>query len=71
MLNRSILAEAGMTMEDLISVTVFCPDVSLYGKFNAVYRSYFKQDFPARAFVGSGPLLFGARFEMQATAVKR
>jgi hypothetical protein len=29
------------------------------------------KDFLARAFIGSGPLLFGARFEMQAIAVKR
>ena len=68
---RAVLAEAGMTMDDLVSVTISCPDLSLYGKFNAVYRSYFTKDFPARAFVGSGPLLFGARFEMQAIAVKR
>ena len=68
---KTVLAEVGMTMDDLVSVTVFCPDVSLFGKFNAVYRSYFTKDFPARAFIGSGPLLFGARFEMQAIAVKR
>ncbi len=67
---KSVLAEVGMTMDDLVSVTVFCPDVSLFSKFNAVYRSYFTKDFPARAFIGSGPLLFGARFEMQAIAVK-
>ena len=68
---KAVLAEAGMTMDDLVSVTISCPDLSLYGKFNAVYRGYFTKDFPARAFVGSGPLLFGARFEMQAIAVKR
>lgn len=68
---RAVLAEAGMTMDDLVSVTISCPDLSLYSKFNAVYRGYFTKDFPARAFVGSGPLLFGARFEMQAIAVKR
>ena len=67
---KAVLAEAGMTMDDLVSVQVFCSDVSLYEKFNGVYRSYFKKDFPARAFLGSGPLLRGARFEMQAIAVK-
>lgn len=66
-----VLAEAGMTMSDLVSVTVYCPDLTLYAQFNAVYRSYFSTDFPARAFIGSGPLLFGARFEMLGTAVKR
>lgn len=67
---KAVLAEAGMTMDDLVSVQVFCSDISLYDKFNGVYRSYFKKDFPARAFLGSGPLLRGAHFEMQAIAVK-
>lgn len=66
----AVLKEANMTMDDMVSVQVFCPDVSLFGKFNAVYRTYFKKDFPARAFIGSGPLLFHAHFEMQGTAVK-
>ncbi len=68
---KAVLAEAGMTMDDLVTVQVFCSDVSLFDKFNGVYRSYFKKDFPARAFLGSGPLLRGARFEMQAIAVKQ
>jgi len=68
---KAVLAEAGMTMDDLVSVQVFCPDVALYATFNQVYRSYFTKEFPARAFVGSGPLLFGARFEVQGIAVRR
>ncbi|PYX69021.1 MAG: RidA family protein [Acidobacteria bacterium] len=68
---RSTLQEAGMTMDDLVSVQVFCPDVSLYDKFNSAYRSYFGKEYPARAFVGSGPLLRGAHFEMLGIAVKR
>ena len=68
---KSILSEAGMTMDDLVFVQVFCPDVSLYAKFNDVYKGYFGTDYPARAFVGSGPLLRGAHFEMNAIAVKR
>ncbi len=68
---KAVLAEAGMTMDDLVSVQVYCPDLSLYDKFNGIYRGYFSRDFPARAFVGSGPLLRGGRFEMQAIAVKR
>ncbi len=68
---KTTLAQAGMTMDDLVSVQVFCSDVSLFGKFNGVYRTYFTKEFPARAFVGSGKLLFDAHFEMQAIAVKR
>src|SRR5438309_1238352 len=68
---KAVLADAGMTMDDLVSVQVFCSDVALFDKFNGVYRSYFKKDFPARAFLGSGTLLRGAHFEMQAIAVKQ
>jgi len=67
---KETLALADMTLDDLVSVTVYCPDLSLYGDFNEVYRAYFEGDFPARAFIGSGPLLFGMRFEMQGIAVK-
>ena len=68
---RKKLELAGADMDDLVSVQVFCPDLALYEGFNAVYRTYFKEGFPARAFIGSGPLLRGSRFEIQAVAVKR
>lgn len=67
---KTVLAQANMTMDDLVNVQVFCPDVSLFDRWNAVYRTYFKKDFPSRAFIGSGPLLFNAHFEMQGTAVR-
>ena len=65
------LEEAGYTMEDLVFVTVYCSDVKHYETFNKVYPKYFKSEFPARAFIGAGTLLFDARFEMQGIAVKR
>ena len=68
---RQTLSRARLTMEDLVFVQIFCPDVSLFGKFNAIYRTYFSKDFPARAFIGSGPLLFGAHFEIQGIAMRR
>ena len=68
---KSTVQLAGMTMDDLVSVQIFCSDLSHYDEFNKVYRGYFTKEFPARAFIGSGPLLFGARFEIQAIAVKR
>ena len=68
---KATLAEAGMTMDDLVSVQVFCADLELYDDFNQVYRTYFKEKYPARAFIGSGPLLRGGRFEIQGIGVKR
>jgi 2-iminobutanoate/2-iminopropanoate deaminase len=68
---QATLKEAGLTMDDLVSVQVFCSDVKHYDAFNAVYRTYFKREFPARAFIGVGTLLFNARFEVQGIAVRR
>ena len=68
---KTTLERVDMTMDDLVYVTVYCSDLSLYSDFNEVYRSYFSKDFPPRAFVGSGPLKFGMRFEMQGIAVRQ
>ena len=65
------LRAAGLTMDDLVSVQIFCSDVKHYDAFNKVYRTYFTKEYPARAFIGSGTLLFNARFEVQGIAVKR
>jgi 2-iminobutanoate/2-iminopropanoate deaminase len=68
---KATLAQAGMTMDDLVYVQVYCTDLSLFEKFNPIYRSYFGKDLPARAFIGAGSLLRGGHFELQAIAVKR
>ena len=68
---KTVLAEAGMTMGDMVSVQVFCSDVKHFDTWNKIYPTYFGKELPARAFIGSGPLLFGARFEMQGIAVRR
>ena len=65
------LAHVGLTMDDLVSVQVFCPDLTLYDRFNAIYATYFEENRPARAFIGSGPLLRNGRFEVQGVAVIR
>ena len=67
---RAKLALAGLTMNDLVSVQVFCPDLDLYATFNEIYSGYFDGNYPIRAFVGSGPLLRGARFEVTGVAVR-
>lgn len=68
---KNTLESGGLTMDDLVYVQVFCTDLSLYEVFNEVYRSFFSAEFPARAFIGAGSLLNGARFEIQAIAVAR
>jgi 2-iminobutanoate/2-iminopropanoate deaminase len=67
---RDTITRAGFTMQDIVSLTIYCPDLTAYDVFNNVYRTFFSAPFPARAFIGSGTLLFGARFEIQGIAVK-
>lgn len=67
---QAVLLQAGMTMDDLVWVQVYSPDVSSWEKFNAAYVKRFSREFPARAFLGSGTLLKKGRFEMLGVAVK-
>ena len=68
---EAVLGAANMNMDDLVSVQIFAPDVSLWEEFNRAYVKRFTKDLPARGFIGSGPLLKGGRFEMMGMAVKR
>jgi 2-iminobutanoate/2-iminopropanoate deaminase len=67
----AVLKEADMSMDDLVWVQVYSPDVSLWERFNVAYLKRFSKELPARTFIGSGALLKGGRFEMLGVAVKR
>jgi 2-iminobutanoate/2-iminopropanoate deaminase len=67
---KHVVAQAGMTMDDVVSVEVFCKDLKDYDAFNLVYRTYFKEHYPARAFIGVSDLLFGARYEVTGVAIR-
>ena len=67
---KHTVESAGLTMDDFVSVTVYCTDLKLYDTFNAIYRSYFHGHYPARAFIGTDKLLRGGHFEVQGVAIK-
>ena len=67
---KGTLGRAGFTMDELVSVTVYCTDLALHDTFTEIYGSYFHGPHPARAFVGVARLLRGARFEVVGLAVK-
>ena len=67
---KHTLEGAGFRMDDFVSVTVYCTDLSLYDTFNGIYGGYFHGHHPARAFIGVSKLVRGARFEIQGVAVK-
>jgi reactive intermediate/imine deaminase len=69
---KEVLAQAGMSMDDLVYVQIACSDLSLFQKFNPIYAGYFStKDYPAREFIGAGSLLAGGHFELQAIAVRK
>src|SRR5579872_600338 len=68
---KKTIETAGMTMDDVVSIQVYCTDLALYNAFNGVYSKYFHANFPARAFVGVAKLLFGAHFEVAGVAVAK
>jgi 2-iminobutanoate/2-iminopropanoate deaminase len=68
---KATVEAAGMTMDDLVQVQVFAADLADYQAFNGVYRTYFTREFPARAFLGAGSLLNGAKFEVLGIAARR
>jgi len=67
---KHTLERAGFAMDDFVSVTVYCTDLSLYDTFNRIYGGYFHGRHPARAFIGVSKLVRGARFEVQGVAVR-
>jgi reactive intermediate/imine deaminase len=68
---KQTVESAGLSMNDVVSIQVFCTDLKLYDTYNRVYKTYFTGDFPARAFLGAANLLRGGRYEVMGIAVKR
>lgn len=67
---RGILAESGLTMDDVVKATILMADLSAFGTVNEVYGSFFRGDYPARACYQVAALPKGALLEIEAVAVK-
>jgi 2-iminobutanoate/2-iminopropanoate deaminase len=67
----AILAADGLTMDHIVSTTVFLKDVNDFAKMNEVYATYFKNAPPARATVEVARLPRDAKIEISAIAVAR
>jgi len=68
---KKTVENAGFTMDDIVSVQIFCTDLKLYDTFNNVYKTYFRGDYPARAFIGTDKILRNGHYEVLGIAVKR
>jgi 2-iminobutanoate/2-iminopropanoate deaminase len=45
---KSILAEAGMSFDNVVKTTIFITDMNQFSEINEIYGKYFSGDFPAR-----------------------
>ncbi|MDA0207972.1 MAG: Rid family detoxifying hydrolase [bacterium] len=65
---KAILDEAHVSFEDVVKSTIYLTDMSLYGKVNEIYGSYFSDPYPARETVCVSELPLGAKVEISMIA---
>ncbi len=65
---RAIVEAAGATLDQVVKVTVYIKNVSLFSEFNRIYAEYFSGIKPARAVVEVSNLPLGAELEIEAIA---
>ena len=65
----AVLAADGLTMDHVVSTTVFLKDVNEFDKMNGIYATYFKKAPPARATVEVARLPRDVKVEISAIAV--
>ena len=64
----AILAEAGLSYEDVVKTTVLLADIADFKAMNGVYAEYFTQDKPARACFQVAALPLGVKVEIEVIA---
>ena len=68
---KAILAEAGLTMDNVVKTTVFLQNMGDFAAMNAVYAEFFTEgNYPARSAVQVGALPKGALVEIEALCSK-
>jgi len=65
---QAILVEAGLTMENIVKMTVFLKDMNHFNQVNEVYASFFKEPYPARSAVEVARLPKDVLIEIEAIA---
>jgi 2-iminobutanoate/2-iminopropanoate deaminase len=69
---KTVVEEAGGSMEDIVKVTVFISDMGLYDDIHEVRRRYFEEPFPASSMVEVSALIDPRLLiEIEAIAVVR
>ena len=67
---KAILAEAGLSIDNVVKTTVFLADMSLFTDMNEVYGQEFTAPYPARSAVAVRELPKQVLVEIETTAVR-
>ena len=67
---KAILAEAGLSIDNVVKTAVFLADMSLFGPMNEVYAQNFTAPFPARSAVAVKELPKQVLVEIETIASK-
>ncbi|MGE4277619.1 MAG: RidA family protein [Lawsonibacter sp.] len=67
---KSVLAAAGMTMDEVIKTTVFLSDMNNFAAMNGIYATFFQGICPARSAVEVARLPKDALVEIECIAVE-
>ena len=67
---KAILAEAGLSMRNVVKTTVFMADMNDFADMNSVYAEFFTEPYPARSAVAVKALPKGAQVEIEVIAAK-
>ena len=67
---KAVAESAGATLADIVKVTVFLSRGEDFEKMNAVYRTFFPKDPPARSTILAGLARKGMMVEIEAIAYK-
>lgn len=68
---KAILAEAGLSMTDVVKTVVFLADLNDFAAVNEVYAQAFAEPFPARSCVQVAGIPKGAKVEIECIAVRK
>lgn len=67
---KSILQQAGMSLNNVVKTTIFLTDMNRFSEVNEIYGKYFDGDFPARETVQVSALPKFVNVEISMIAVK-
>lgn len=68
---EDILKEANLDFEDVLKVNVYLTSMDYFEEMNEVYKTYFKEPYPARTCVAVLELPLGADIEIEFVAERK